>query len=319
VALAGVGYAFWQPAARPATPPATALTAPADSISASPGRDTARRSPRPDSGSAAQPTLTRSDSDAIAKAVNRRLSQRKAAPAAAAVSAKELDSIRIGLEKSITDSVLQMLAAARRGIAPIPGIPPGLGQLVSPALGAPTGPHSFVVQDVVDGSRDHSLGDLARGLTDSLGRLLQRRPGIRVVSGDQARVVATPGMSPQALGDAFGADAVLQSLLQVRGDSIRMQVLLHDIKGGRIFRTFRREVPRADAASLAGMVGTELTRWLDGGGSAARMGTGFNFFNRAAVDSAIRAARRLRDQPGRRAPPRPDTPPPGRTPGAAGG
>ena len=314
VALAGVAYAFFQPGARPVTPPATALTAPPVPAAATPGRaDTTHRPLPTDTSAALRPTLTRSDSDAIARAVNRRLSQRKAAPAAG-VSQKDLDSIRVGLEKSITDSVLQMLAAARRGNVPIPGLPPGTGHPAFPGLSAPTGPISVVVPDVVDGSKDHTLGDLARGLTDSLGRMLARRPGTRVVSGDQVRGAATPGMSPQALGEALGADAVVQSLVQIRGDSIRMQVLLRDIKGGRNFRTLRREVPRGDAASLAGIIGAELTGWLDGARTDVRIGTGFNFFNRAAVDSAIRAARLLREQAGRRPPARPDSPPSGRTP-----
>ena len=93
-----------------------------------------------------------------------------------------------------------------------------------------------------------------------------------------------------------------------------MQVLLRDVKAGRNFRMTRREVPRGDAASLAGIIGAELTGWLDGARTDVRIGTGFNFFNRAAVDSAIGAARRLREQAGRRRPVRPDSPPSGRTP-----
>jgi serine/threonine-protein kinase len=318
VAIAAVAYAFWQPGARPVTPPATALTAPSVPAGATPGRaDTTHRPLPTDTSAALRPTLTSADSDAIAKAVNRRLSQRKAAPAAA-LSQRQLDSIRVGLEKSITDSVLGMLAAARRGSVPIPGLPPGTGHPVFPGLGAPTGPLSVVVQDVVDGSKDHTLGELARGLTDSLGRMLARRPGTRVVSGNQVRVVATPGMSSQSLGEALGADAVVQSLVQVHGDSVRMQVLLRDVKAGRSLRMTRREAPRGDAASLAGMIGAEITGWLDGARSDVRIGTGFNFFNRAAVDSAISAARRHREQTGRRPPVRPDSPPSGRPPSPGG-
>jgi serine/threonine-protein kinase len=314
VALGGVAYAFFQPGTRPVAPPARALTAPPVPPAATPGQaDTTHRPLPTDTSAALRPTLTRSDSDAIARAVNRRLSQRKAAPAAG-VSQKDLDSIRVGLERSITDSVLGMLAAARRGNVPIPGLPPGTGHPAFPGLSVPTGPLSVVVPDVVDGSKDHSLGELARGLTDSLGRMLARRPGTRVVSGNQVRVVATPGMSSQSLGEALGADAVVQSLVQVHGDSIRMQVLLRDVKAGRNFRMMRREAPRGDAASLAGTIAAELTGWLDGARTDVRIGTGFNFFNRAAVDSAIGAARRLREQAGRRRPVRPDSPPSGRTP-----
>src|SRR5206468_6502561 len=215
--------------------------------------DTTHR-PLPTDTIVSRPLLTRSDSDAIAKAVFKRLSQRKPAPAAA-ISQRELDSLRMAVEKSVTDSVLRMLAGARRGfrpdsarhgIVPVPGIPPEAAHPSMPGLGTPGVPLSVVVEDVADGSRDHTLGELARGLTDSLGKLLARRPATRIQAGDPVRAFITPGTSPQALGEALGADAVLTSLIQVRGDSIRLQVLLRDIKKGRNFRLMRRQVPRAE-------------------------------------------------------------------------
>jgi len=313
VALAGVAYAFWRPAPRVAAAPSL-LAAPSVS-------DTTHR-PLPTDTIVSRPLLTRSDSDAIAKAVFKRLSQRKPAPAAA-ISQRELDSLRMAVEKSVTDSVLRMLAGARRGfrpdsarhgIVPVPGIPPEAAHPSMPGLGTPGVPLSVVVEDVADGSRDHTLGELARGLTDSLGKLLARRPVTRIQAGDPVRAFITPGTSPQALGEALGADAVLTSLIQVRGDSIRLQVLLRDIKKGRNFRLMRRQVPSAEAASLAGAIAPEIVGWLDTGTAGALTLPGFSPFNRAALDSVMRNARRFRDQAGRRPPVRPDSPPSGRTP-----
>src|SRR5436309_11467539 len=138
VALAGVAYAFWRPAPRVAAAPSL-LAAPSVS-------DTV----------VSRPILTRSDSDAIAKAVFKRLSQRKPAPAAA-ISQRELDSLRMAVEKSVTDSVLRMLAGARRGfrpdsartgIVPVPGIPPEAAHLSLPGLGTPGVPLRVVLVDV---------------------------------------------------------------------------------------------------------------------------------------------------------------------------
>src|SRR5439155_6688864 len=70
VALAGVAYAFWRPAPRVAAAPSL-LAAPSVS-------DTTHR-PLPTDTVVSRPLLTRSDSDAIAKAVFRPLSQRKPA------------------------------------------------------------------------------------------------------------------------------------------------------------------------------------------------------------------------------------------------
>src|ERR1051325_10692347 len=164
LALAAVVYAFWRPAPRVAATPIV--------VALPPVADTAPH-PLPTDTVVPRPALTRSDSDAIATAVNKRLSQRKPAPAAA-VSQKELDSLRMAVEKWVTDSVLRMLAVTRRGFrpdsarhrrGPLPSPPPEAGAPPMAGLGTPGGPLSVVVEDVVDGSREHGLGDLARGLT----------------------------------------------------------------------------------------------------------------------------------------------------------
>jgi tRNA A-37 threonylcarbamoyl transferase component Bud32 len=326
VALAAVAYAYWQPSPRAASMGSLPALAPSDSAAGVPG-DTAHRplptahqlTPTDTAGSSRQ-LLTRADSDAIAAAVSRRLSQRKAPAPAPGVTQKELDSIRMEVQRLVTDSVMRMFASARVGIKVEPGgkgmgVLPGLpvpGEIWHPGEKIRGGPIRLVLQDVLDRTGDTSQAALARAVTDSLVGILGHLPGIHVVSGEPVRAALKRGVEPTALGATFGADAVVMGYLQPRGDSIRLYLVLRDPQHPVNNRSIRSARPRSESAGLPRALADQLTGWLEKR-QAARQARSFDFnfntFDRAALDSVLRDARRIRDSVRRRPQPRPDSPP----------
>jgi tRNA A-37 threonylcarbamoyl transferase component Bud32 len=253
--------------------------------------------------------LTRADSEAIAAAVARRLTQRKAAPVVA-LSQKEFDSIRIDVERSVTDSVIKMLATNRRGFHPesirvgpgIVPIVPGIG-MPGPLIGdLRRGTTRVVVKDVADASPDGSLGDLAKTLTDSLGRILGRRDSTRIFVGDRVREAGRGFSDPHSLGIKMSADAVVEGSLESRGNNVQLVVVLHAVRDERLDRSFRRSGPRATAPVLAAGVASDIVGWLDG----HRIAEGPLRVN---LDSILQQTRRLRDSLRKRPAARPDSSP----------
>jgi hypothetical protein len=284
-------------------------------VVASTPRDTANR-PTPATAAAATSgatsaatPLTRADSEAIAAAVARRLTQRKAAPAAEP-SQRELDSIRMELQRSITDSVIKMLAASRRGFHP-ESIPVGPGMVrILPGFASPApligdlrrGATRVVIKDLADASSDGSLGDLAKTLTDSLAQIVGRRDSTRIFVGDRVRETARGFSDPHSLGIRMSADAVLEGSVESRGNNVQLAVVLHAVRDERLDRSFRRGGPRATAPLLAAEVASDISGWLD----RHRIAEGPL---RANVDSILQQTRHLRDSLRRRPNARPDSTP----------
>src|ERR1043166_1739648 len=314
-----VGYAYWRPSPRAASMGSLPALAKSDPAAAVPGKpDTAHQLTPTDTAGSGRQSLTRADSDAIAAAVSRRLSRRKAPAPTPGVTQKELDSIRADVQRLVTDSVMRMFASARVGIKVEPGgkgmgVPglPAPGEIWHPSEMIRGGPMRLVLQDVADRSPDTSQAALARAVTDSLVGILGHRPGIHLVSGEPVRAALKRGAEPTALGATFGADAVVMGYLQTRGDSIRLYLVLRDPQHPVNNRSIRSARPRSEAAGLPRALADQLTGWLDkrqAGRQARGFDFNFNTFDRAALDSVLRDARRIRDSVRRHSLQRPDSP-----------
>src|ERR1043166_806171 len=326
VALAAVAYAYWQPSPRAASMGSLPALAPSDSAANAPSRpDTAHQLTPTDTAGSGRQSLTRADSDAIAAAVSRRLSRRKAPAPTPGVTQKELDSIRADVQRLVTDSVMRMFASARvgikvepggKGMGGLPGLPTP-GEIWHPGDMIRGGPMRLVLQDVADRSPDTSQAALARAVTDSLVGILGHRPGIHLVSGEPVRAALKRGAEPPALGATFGADAVVMGYLQARGDSLRLYLVLRDPQHPTNNRSIRSARPRSEGAGLPRALADQLTAWLDrrqAGRQARGFDFNFNTFDRAALDSVLRDARRIRDSVRRHSLQRPDSPPKPRIP-----
>jgi len=173
---------------------------------------------------------------------------------------------------------------------------------VASPLEAGTGMARVVLLDVVDVSRDRSLGDLAKVLTDSLARALRRRPATAVLSGMRVNTAEQEVRSEAVLGMQFNADAVLRSSAHIRGDSISMFTAIYDVREQRFAGTARYSVARGEEATLAAGVAPLISTWLDHHRTGPRSYRIIDGFTGATMDSALRAAQRLRDLMGRRPP-----------------
>jgi TolB-like protein len=239
--------------------------------------------------------LTRADSEAIAASVARQMNRKRAAPAAG-LSQQNLDSIRNEVERSVTDSVMRMLAAAPPRS---PGIPP-VRSLSGAGFGAPV---RVVLAEVADRSADKSLGRLAGALTDSLRRLLQRRPQTALLPRREVGMALQRSGDLRALGQELGADYVVRGFVEgAGGDSVQVVFELLDSHDPRYAKSLRHTSLRADAASLPGMVTPMIASWLDRRQEANGAGSRFGIPSQAQRESLLQQSRRLRDSLRRRPP-----------------
>jgi hypothetical protein len=112
------------------------------------------------------------------------------------------------------------------------------------------------------------------------------------------------------LVEVLGADVLLRGMVEIRGDSVRFTVVLHDVNAGQFGKSLRGSVLRADAASIMGSVSGPLAGWLSQRQPKHRVTQMFNFGPGSAADSALQVARRIRDSLRRNPPKKPDSLPP---------
>jgi hypothetical protein len=239
------------------------------------------------------------------------MNQQRSAPSAA-LSQAAVDSIKAEVERSVYDSVRRMLAGRPSFILNTPGLgTPRLPGTPNPPVN-PEGRRvlRIAVQDVLDGSRDKSLGGLASALTDSLRKIAGRRPATDLLSLDKVRTASSPRGNPEAIARELGADVLLRGIVEIRGDSARFTVVLHDVNAGQFSKSLRAAAPIADAASIMDPVSGPLTGWLDQRRPGGRTAQIYNIGPGGAVDSALRYARQLRDSVAKSRGRKPDSIPP---------
>lgn len=112
------------------------------------------------------------------------------------------------------------------------------------------------------------------------------------------------------LARALGADVVLRGVVEIRGDSVRFTVVLHDVNAGRFGKSLRASVLLAESATLMSTVAGPLSGWLNDRQPPSRTARIFPVGPGSAADSAIRMSRRLRDSLRPNPPKRPDSIPP---------
>jgi TolB-like protein len=240
--------------------------------------------------------------------VDRRLNRRKAAAPAGGISPKDLDSIRAEVQHSVTDSVMRMLAGARRGTARDAPLTAEFPRFMGvPALTAPV---RLLVPDVVDGSRDQSLGELATGLTASLRRQLSRRPGTQLLDARKLGIAGKPVAEARQLAREAGADYVVQGVVRAVGDdSVRVVLALHDANDPRFTKSLEHASLRVNAAALPAAIAPMAEAWLDHR-LATRSFQPLHIPNRASIDSIVRQSQRWRDSIRKPPQPRADSIPP---------
>ncbi len=245
--------------------------------------------PLPDSGGApatlsaapppATPTLSLTDSLAIAEAVERRLAQQEAA--AATVTRALLDSIRREITQAVTDSlsrnpgqapasrtevVADPRAAQRmdwiwRG-AGAPGLPPA-----PPGSPAPpdSGPARVVMLTGDARLASSVLGPAHQAAMESVAVALRRAGQVQVIPGGRADSLVRRGATPETAARTTDANFYVNLVPVRRGDSVAFSVVVHDVRNrARPVRSTRTPFVPLDRAAevLGGTMATQVSRAL---------------------------------------------------------
>lgn len=131
------------------------------------------------------------------------------------------------------------------------------------AAGAPElDPSRIAILYLDDNSRDHDLGYLARGLTETLIHELGTVDGISVVPPNGVRPFRETGASIDSIGRALGAGSVVQGSVQGAGNRVRVNVQLVNVGTGDQMASQQIEQSLDDPFALQDSVSAEVARFL---------------------------------------------------------
>jgi hypothetical protein len=186
--------------------------------------------------------LSYEDSVAIASAMQRRSNSNLPI---------EPESLKIVFQRALSDSAE---AVAERIHRQVEGLQAkvwerelGTRVLVAPQLPpSPQGQSRVVVTDIVDGTPTQSLGAASRTFTDSLRARLSRETSLDIVDAERTRSIVTRIPNRAAAGWTLRADLMVTGHAIARGDGMVVQLLISDLRNGRVYHTSSEPVPLGD-------------------------------------------------------------------------
>ncbi|MDQ6827283.1 MAG: serine/threonine protein kinase [Gemmatimonadota bacterium] len=177
------------------------------------------------------------------------------APMVTVVQAVKAESLAAVFQRTITDSLrlaMAQLERARLGMRNfdprldprvmiresmkgMPGAAPTIATEVAPILAPPTsGKQRIVVLPFRNGTSNRALADLSAPMADALRTELVLRKMFDVVDAKTTSDAAATSRDAVALGWTLRADLVLTGLYRMRNDSLVLQLLITDVRRGRV-------------------------------------------------------------------------------------
>jgi serine/threonine-protein kinase len=197
----------------------------------------------PVSGSRAPVVLSYEDSVAISRAMQRRSNSSTPIDA---------ESLKIVLQRALSDSATRV---AEEIVRQVEGIQAQVWarDLDTKALVAPQLPPSsvgkprVVITDIIDGTPTQRLGASGRTFADSLRARLARETELEIVDTDQTRAVLSRVPNRAAAGWTLRADLMVTGHAIPRGDQMAIQLLVSDLRHGRVYHAMSDAVQPDDA------------------------------------------------------------------------
>jgi hypothetical protein len=221
--------------AQSATPPVAA----ADSVVTL--GDTSR--PAPVSGTRAPVVLSHEDSVAIARAMQRQSNS---------FMPIDPESLKIVFQRALSDSAMRVAEQIRRQVAGLQA--ESWAREVGPeVLVAPQLPPSaaeqprVVIADPTDATPTQNLAPSLRALADSLRVQLARETPLEIVDGERTRAVTDRVQNRAAAGWTLRADLIVTGHAIPRREGIVVQLLVSDLRRGRIYQATSDPIPPDDA------------------------------------------------------------------------
>ncbi len=216
--------------------------------------DTTTR-PTPVSGPQAPVVLTYEDSVAIASAMQRRSNSNLPI---------EPESLKLVFQRALSDSAEVVAERIRRQVeglqAKVWERDLGTRVLVAPQLPpSEQGKSRVVVTDIVDGTPTQSLGDASRTFTDSLRARLSRETSLDIVDAERTRSIVTRVPNRAAAGWTLRADLMVTGHAIARGDGMVVQLLISDLRNGRVYHTSSEPVSLGDPLAALPSLMARLT------------------------------------------------------------
>jgi len=123
-------------------------------------------------------------------------------------------------------------------------------------------PSRVAVLYMDDYSRDHSLGYLASGLTETLIHELGGVEGLSVVPTNGVRPYRNADVPLDSIGRALKAGSLVDGSVQQAGNRVRVSVQLVDVATGEQVDSKQLEQPLTDPFALQDSVSNEVARFL---------------------------------------------------------
>ena len=243
------------PPAQPDTvaPSASPLVAAADSVVTL--GDTSR--PAPVSGARAPVVLSHEDSVAIARAMQRQSNT---------FMPIDPESLKIVFQRALSDSAMRVAEKIRRQVAGLQAESwareAGPQVLVAPQLPPSSDEQPrVVIADPTDGTPTQNLEPSLRALADSLRVHLARETPLEIVDGERTRSVTDRVQNRAAAGWTLRADLIVTGHAITRRDGVVVQLLVSDLRRGRIYQATSDPIPPDDAlAALPSLMQKLLPR-----------------------------------------------------------
>jgi hypothetical protein len=199
--------------------------------------------------------LSYEDSVAIASAMQRRSNSNRPI---------EPESLKIVFQRALSDSAEVVADRIRRQVeglqARVWERELGTRVLVAPQLPpSPQGQSRVVVTDIVDGTPTQSLGAASRIFADSVRARLSRETSLDIVDAERTRSIVRRVPNRAAAGWTLRADLMVTGHAIAQGDGMVVQLLISDLRNGRVYHTSSESVPLADPLAALPSLMARLT------------------------------------------------------------